>query len=116
MFPGLILSRGNPAVKHSVTYRSLFASWFLLLSAAGVSRADNWPQWRGPQNDGVCKETSLPTEWSATKNIVWKLPMPGSAGSTPISWEDRIFLTSEAETDVTLICVSTEGRVLWQRK
>ena len=47
---------------------------FLTLMLPSSARADNWPQWRGPDNDGNCKETGLPTEWSDTKNIAWKLP------------------------------------------
>ena len=39
--------------------------------------ADNWPQWRGPKNDGISSEKGLPTEWSETKNVVWKVKLPG---------------------------------------
>ena len=66
-----------------------------LLVGIGVARADNWPQWRGPDNNGISKEKNLPVEWDETKNVVWKLKMPGMAGSTPAVWGDRIFLTSE---------------------
>lgn len=58
----------------------------------------------------------MPAEWSATKNVVWKLPMPGMAGSTPIVWGERIFLTSEDGTDIVLLCASTDGKELWKRK
>jgi outer membrane protein assembly factor BamB len=78
--------------------------------------ADNWPQWRGPTNDGICKETNLPTEWGQTQNIVWKLPMPGQAGSTPIVWDNHIFLTSQDGNDIVLMCISTDGKELWRRK
>ena len=43
----------------------------------------DWPNWRGPTNDGVSKETTLPADWNATKNVVWKLPLPGMAGRCP---------------------------------
>ena len=55
----------------------------VVLLAGAFAHADNWPQWRGADHDGVSKETGLPAEWSATKNIVWKLPLPGMGGSTP---------------------------------
>jgi outer membrane protein assembly factor BamB len=93
-----------------------FTVSLLLVAFASRGRGDNWPQWRGPQNDGVCKETNIPTAWSESRNIAWKLPLPGSGGSTPAIWNDRIFLTSEAGDDVVLMCVSTAGRELWQRK
>jgi outer membrane protein assembly factor BamB len=90
--------------------------WVLLLSGTAALRADNWPQWRGPQNNGICKETNLPITWSATENVAWKLPLPGMGGSTPIIWGERIFLTSAEGRDLVLLCISTDGRQLWKRK
>lgn len=86
----------------------------LLLTSAAV--ADNWPQWRGPNNDGVSKETGIPSKWSDTENILWKLPLPGMGGSTPAIWGDRIFLTSADKSDLVLLCVSTAGKELWKHK
>jgi outer membrane protein assembly factor BamB len=86
----------------------------VLVSFAASARADHWPQWRGPKNDGHSAETGLPAKWSA-ENAVWKLPMPGQGGSTPAVWGDRIFLTSEDGPDVVLMCVSTAGKELWRR-
>jgi outer membrane protein assembly factor BamB len=97
-----------------VAFRWPLAS-LLALTLAGAALADNWPQWRGPTNDGICKETGLPTEWSDTKNIAWKLPMPAQAGSTPAIWGDRIFLTSEDGPEVVFICVSAQGKELWRK-
>jgi outer membrane protein assembly factor BamB len=100
-------------MKHS------FAVWFLLLAGfvlAGRAAADNWPQWRGPDGDGVSTETNLPTEWSSTTNVAWKLPLPGMGGGTPAVWGDRIFLTSADGNDLVLLCVSTEGKQLWKRE
>jgi outer membrane protein assembly factor BamB len=102
-------------VKRIDACRYLPAAW-LLLTLIGPVRADNWPQWRGPSADGVSKETGIPTEWSETKNVVWKLPLPGMGGSTPAVWGDRLFLTSEEGSDVVLLCVSTAGKELWKRK
>lgn len=95
---------------------SFFSVVVLALLAGQPARAENWPQWRGPNGDGISKETKLPAEWSATSNVAWKLPMPGMAGSTPVVWGDRIFLTSEEGDDLVLLCVSTEGKQLWKRK
>src|SRR5262249_22870788 len=98
----------------SAPARWLFAS-VSALTLAGASLADNWPQWRGPTCCGICTDTGLPTEWSETKNIAWRLPMPAQAGSTPAIWDDRIFLTSEDGPEVVLMCVSTEGKELWRK-
>ena len=54
----------------------------------------NWPQWRGPLGSGVAIDADPPTEWSETKNVQWKVPVPGLGHSTPIIWGDRIYLTT----------------------
>jgi outer membrane protein assembly factor BamB len=86
-----------------------------VLSLAAPAAADNWPQWRGPTYDGVSKEKGLPTEWGPTKNVLWKLPLPGMGSSTPAVWGDRLFLTSKDGNDLVLLCVRTEGKELWRR-
>jgi outer membrane protein assembly factor BamB len=96
--------------------RSLLSASLVTLSLAGLVRADNWPQWRGLTGDGISKEKNLPTHWDQGKNIAWTLPLPGMAGSTPIVWGERIFLTSADGDDLVLMCVSTAGKELWKRK
>ena len=72
--------------------RSAVLTIQMLAALGGVLRAENWPQWRGPQANGISGETNLPVRWSQTENIAWKLPLPAFSGSTPIVWGDRIFL------------------------
>jgi outer membrane protein assembly factor BamB len=95
--------------------RGLLVASCALFFGVALVYAENWPQWRGPDDNGIAHETHLPTQWSATKNVVWKLPLPGMSGATPAIWGDRIFLTSEDGNDVVLLCISTEGRQLWKR-
>lgn len=68
----------------------------LVSTASPVAADDNWPNWRGPRLAGSTTAKNLPTEWSEEKNIRWKTPLPAWAGSSPIIWQDRIFLTSPA--------------------
>ncbi|GAA4422530.1 PQQ-binding-like beta-propeller repeat protein [Bremerella cremea] len=90
---------------------------FLLFTIiAAPALAENWPSWRGPENQGISSETNVPVEWGTEKNIAWRLPLPGAAGSTPVVWGDNIFLTSVAENDLVLLCISTEGEEKWRRK
>ncbi len=86
-----------------------------LLVVVQVASAENWPQWRGPQNNGVSGETGLPASWSANENLKWRVPLPGAGGSTPVVWEDRIFLTSADSGKVALVSLSTSGEELWRR-
>ncbi len=103
-------------MKRCTAIRSLLSSCCGIFFSVAVAQADNWPQWRGPDNNGTCKETNLPSEWSATKNVLWKLALPGMSGATPAIWADRVFLTSEDGSDVVILCVGSDGRLLWQRK
>ncbi|HEY1785953.1 MAG TPA: PQQ-binding-like beta-propeller repeat protein, partial [Pirellulales bacterium] len=74
----------------------------------------NWPQWRGAHGDGVSHETNLPATWSKDSGIVWRLPLPGPAGSTPVIWDKQIFLTSAEGDALVLMAVSTDGKELWK--
>ena len=99
--------------------RTIFQGLFVIAAIFGgscVLLADNWPTWRGPRSNGISTEKNLPTEWSETKNVAWKLPLPGMGGSTPVIWNDRIFLTCSRDKDLLLFRVSTAGKVLWERK
>jgi outer membrane protein assembly factor BamB len=78
--------------------------------------AFNWPQWRGPDNDGISPEKDLPTTWAEDKNIAWTLKMPGKSGATPAIWGNRIFVTSADDNAIVVMCVSTDGKELWKSK
>jgi outer membrane protein assembly factor BamB len=88
----------------------------IVFPALAGLQADNWPNWRGPDNNGVARAKAPPITWSESRNIAWKLPLPGKAGSTPIIWDDRIFLTSSRKTDFVLLCIRADGKPLWERR
>ena len=100
---------------HHTTILSLLAILFICITQAAKSHAENWPQWRGPSNDGISSETNLPTKWSATQGVLWKVKMPGMGGATPIIWGDRIFVTSAQGDELVLMCISTKGETLWNK-
>ena len=86
-----------------------------LFLTAATGLAANWPAWRGPQADGVTSETNLPLKWSATEGVKWKIDLPERGNSTPIVWNDRIFLTQAVGQRRTLMCLDRkDGHVLWQ--
>ncbi|MHC4778273.1 MAG: PQQ-binding-like beta-propeller repeat protein [Planctomycetota bacterium] len=58
-----------------------------------------WAQWRGPLGTGVAPHGNPPLEWSETKNIRWKLPLPGKGHASPVVWGDIIIVHSAVETD-----------------
>ena len=81
--------------------------------------ADNWPQWRGPELNGVSRERGLTTTWTPTENVAWKLAMPSRSGATPIVWNDTIFLNvalhpSQGELELWSVDRNS-GAVAWKR-
>jgi len=108
-----------------------------LLCICEVALGENWPGWRGPTGQGVCRETNLPVTWSTTENVRWKTPLPDAGNSSPVIWGDRVFLTQasgrtqrpleNARTNTSIgaymvaekrsvLCIErTSGEILWQR-
>lgn len=99
--------------RYIVSRALIFLLMFLILISNGF--AENWNQWRGPNNDGISQEIDVPIQWSQTENVRWRLRLPGEAAATPVVWGDKIFLTSADGRELVLICVSTEGEELWKR-
>jgi outer membrane protein assembly factor BamB len=73
----------------------LVASGALTTSARGD---DNWPQWRGPAGTGAASAAKTPVEWSESKNIKWKVKIPGEGTSTPIIWGNQVFIQTAIPT------------------
>jgi len=92
------------------------------------AHAGNWAHWRGPDGNSVAPDAAPPTEWSATKNVKWKVPLPGLGSGSPIIWENRVFVVTAVPADraasgrsitklaFKLLCFEREnGRLLWER-
>jgi outer membrane protein assembly factor BamB len=58
---------------------------------------DQWPQFRGPDGQGHSDARGLPTEWSETRNIAWKVPVPGRGWSSPVVADGRVWLTTATQ-------------------
>ena len=70
-------------------------------SSNSPSPADRfWPQWRGPYATGVSKTATPPLEWSETKNIRWKVEIPGRGSASPVVWGDRVFVLTAVPAGV----------------
>lgn len=71
------------------------------LAVAEPAPSYTWPQFRGPNGQGVSPETGLPLTWSASENVLWKTPIPGRGHSSPVVWGKRLFLTTAVEGPIT---------------
>ena len=63
-------------------------------AVAKTGSHSRWNQWRGPLGTGASPDAKPPVEWSSTKNIRWKTPLPGKGHSSPVLWNDNVFLTA----------------------
>ena len=59
-----------------------------------------WPQWRGPYATGVSKTAKPPLQWNDTKNIKWKIEIPGRGSASPIVWDNRIYVLTAVPAGV----------------
>jgi outer membrane protein assembly factor BamB len=90
----------------------LFSLSLLSSQLLAQRNSDNWPTWRGPNADGVSQNGTPPAEWSETKNIKWKTPIPGKGIGTPVVWGNQIFITTAIELDKK----ATEEAIKIQKK
>jgi outer membrane protein assembly factor BamB len=95
-----------------------------------------WPQWRGPFANGVSRTAKPPIEWSESKNIKWKVEIPGRGAASPVIWGDRVYLLTAVPNGVsaeqahsarggieprhiyrfiTMAIDRRDGRVVWER-
>src|SRR5688572_26925654 len=78
---------------------SVFA---VLVLSVRVPAADGdrfWPQWRGPLLTGAALHGDPPVAWSETKNVKWKVEIPGKGSATPVIWGDTIFVLTAVPTE-----------------
>lgn len=73
---------------------SCFASFGVCFFSWSIAQADNWAHWRGPTGNGVALSGKPPTEWTATKNVKWKVSIPGRGSGSPVVWEDQVFVVT----------------------
>ncbi|HYG82916.1 MAG TPA: PQQ-binding-like beta-propeller repeat protein [Pyrinomonadaceae bacterium] len=97
--------------------KTILPAVILVALCCAFVRAENWPQWRGPELNGTSREKGLPMRWGATENVAWRLELPSWSGSTPIVWGGRVFLHVAEGDDLFLWCVDRKaGAVLWKKR
>ena len=80
----------------NASFLALAALLALALPAGGAD--NNWPQWRGPLGTGAAPDAEPPTKWSETENVKWKVKLPGGGRSSPIVWENYVFVQTAIPT------------------
>jgi outer membrane protein assembly factor BamB len=92
----------------------------IVLLASGWALAGDWPQFRGPNGNGIGTDTGLPESWSPTDNLKWKAPLPGRGLSCPVIVGNRLFVTASSGMAMTRLHVlgydADSGERLWERQ
>jgi outer membrane protein assembly factor BamB len=104
--------------------RSLVASIAVVATAAIPAFASDWPEWRGPNRDGVSTETGLPSRWSpAGEGLTWRAPY--GSRSTPAIFGNRLYLFNASvdtvkereKTQERLLCLDADtGKLIWEKR
>jgi outer membrane protein assembly factor BamB len=78
-----------------------------------------WPQFRGPDGNGVSAATGLPVTWSEQDNIRWKVPIHGRAWSSPVVLGDQVWMTTATPDGKQLFAIAVAkdtGKILHDLK
>jgi outer membrane protein assembly factor BamB len=89
---------------------SLALTW---ASASPATTTENWPHWRGPADNGSTTNGSYAVSWSPS-NVLWSASLPGKGCSTPIVWNQQIFLTSPVQDKDAVLSFGWDGKPGWQ--
>jgi outer membrane protein assembly factor BamB len=71
----------------------------IAFGVASAKAADDWPQFRGPTGQGLSSAVNVPVEWNDTKNVDWKVALPGRGWSSPVLSGGRLYVTTAIKTD-----------------
>ena len=103
-------------MKHFTLAKPLLtASVAALLSSINFGLAEHqvdWPRWRGPRDNGSVESGTYPVSF---EKILWKAPLPGKGCSTPVVWDQRIYLTAPTNGLDAVLAFDWSGKSLWHR-
>jgi outer membrane protein assembly factor BamB len=109
--------------------RAIFSLSLLLLSHSTLS-AETWPQFRGSDGVAAIDGSKIPLQWGANENVKWKTDLPGPGSSSPIYWENKLFVTCYTGYGIdqknigepedlgrSILCLDrASGKILWEKK
>lgn len=93
------------------------------MSASAFAQANDWPEFRGPQRNGIAENATPPLEWSQDKNISWRQEIPGEGWSSPVVYDGSVYITTaimddkEAPNSLRVLRVdAATGVILWNEE
>ena len=96
----------------------LFVLSIFAFVTSSAQAPENWARFRGPNGQGISKATDLPVRWNAEENIAWKTYIPGESWSSPIVWNNHVFLTTATNDGANCHVIAVDrrtGKILWDK-
>jgi outer membrane protein assembly factor BamB len=87
----------------------------VLVQVALAQAGENWPQFRGPEGNGVSDARGLPLRWSEKENVKWKTAIHGRGWCSPVVWGNQVWMTTASDDghELSAICIDREtGKIL----
>lgn len=112
-------------MRHYLIY--FYVSFLLTISIVDVGLGEDWPRFRGPNGSGHSTGKGVPTQWTESRNMRWKLALPGPGSSSPIVVNGKVFITcysgygagnggKQADLKRHLLCVDAKkGNIIWKQ-
>ena len=105
----------SPKYAPGATRQRIARALLGLFTATMCLSAADWPQFRGPGGQGHSDETGLPLNWGESRNVTWKVAIPGHGWSSPVIGGDLLWMTTATEDGRSLRAIAVErssGRVV----
>jgi len=94
----------------------LFSVTTTIVSSTWGASPGNWPQWRGPERDGILADFAAPEKWPEAMKQVWQVNV-GAGDSTPALVDGRLYVHARQGDEEVIICLDAEsGKEIWTNK
>ncbi len=91
--------------------------FFITITTPLLGNETNWSRWRGPHNTGSIASGAYPIKWDLESDqVIWKIDIPGKGFSTPIVWNQTIYLTTGTEGLDTVLAFDWSGHQVWKKQ
>ena len=112
-----VLIKNKSEVLNKIIPFFLFPA-LLAITYSDQTAKDQWPEFRGPSTDGIVigEKRGLPIRWSENENIAWKTKINGKAWSSPVIWNDQVWVTNSTENGKSMdaVCLDKKnGEILF---
>lgn len=103
---------------NGIVQRTLLLTFCLTGLSLFAASQGEWTQFRGPNGTAISPAKGIPTTWTAS-DYKWQITLPGSGYSSPVIWQDKLFLTctDKKSAKMMFLCLDTKnGKTIWQRE